>query len=712
MILKWMTLRAFRSFKDETTIHFPSSGLVLIRGKNTTTGESSGTGKSNIFVALAVALGFRPITSDECQSWLTAEPWNITVCFEGRDGKEIVICRGRRNFIKKEDRVVTGAEMMKEFLRKEFGLDTDMVEVLTYRAQDSKSLFLAKNDTEKKDFLCKVLGLDKYERAIKESDEKIKKYVADLDYVTMVAGRHTNRIEQLKESTPKVTIQTTDHLVELEKKLEAEIQIKNQDLATLISTSASATILKIKEKEVEERLKGLTAGLQSEIQALEKRKQDSSEYDLEISKLESDINLMKGTILTTKTQFSAAVEKFEEQRKNLVEGLEEIEDSKETIDLNKNKIARLQSELLTLKEKKCFTCNRSWEDNEEKVESIEEQIAYLNSEQEKNYKIVAFESDRKQVLDHFCSMHPSDDLLKRLEKREIEISTRLEGLISNRKQSVDTRLREILAQQQEKRNSISEMETAMEKNLAPFRQAVVVAEAQISEVKQKISSLTYELSAARTGVTSIEKQNQLTATILETHQKTITTAEAELSAAQADCKKFEDLIDLEEDFEALVGNKGFLNAIFSDVLAEIADQTNPRLAGMANVSHVTLRFLTEIDDGKTVKRAITPMVSVNGNEVLLKATPLSGGMMTSLSQAVDLSLISVIEQRSAISMGWICLDEVFNGQGSITKESCMDGLRQFAQQKLILVVDHSSEFQENFGTFIDVEFTNGVSRVL
>jgi DNA repair exonuclease SbcCD ATPase subunit len=42
----------------------------------------------------------------------------------------------------------------------------------------------------------------------------------------------------------------------------------------------------------------------------------------------------------------------------------------------------------------------------------------------------------------------------------------------------------------------------------------------------------------------------------------------------------------------------------------------------------------------------------------------------------------------------------------------MEILRAFAENKLVLVVDHASEFKSMFTQHVDVEFSNGSSRVV
>jgi DNA repair exonuclease SbcCD ATPase subunit len=57
------------------------------------------------------------------------------------------------------------------------------------------------------------------------------------------------------------------------------------------------------------------------------------------------------------------------------------------------------------------------------------------------------------------------------------------------------------------------------------------------------------------------------------------------------------------------------------------------------------------------------------------------------------------------------LDESFNGQGNVTKEANMEVLREYAQEKLVVVIDHNSEFKEMFTQFIDVVYKDGRSEI-
>jgi DNA repair exonuclease SbcCD ATPase subunit len=156
--------------------------------------------------------------------------------------------------------------------------------------------------------------------------------------------------------------------------------------------------------------------------------------------------------------------------------------------------------------------------------------------------------------------------------------------------------------------------------------------------------------------------------------------------------------------------KGFLGAIFDEVLQEISSETNTVLGALQNTRHVTLNFRSETLTAKgTVKREIKPTVTISGYEAPIKSG-CSGGMYLSVEQAVDLAIATVVTRRTGAIPGWLVLDECFGDQDLRTKESCMEVLKQFAANRQVLVVDHATEFKESFNQFINIEYDHGTGK--
>lgn len=175
-----------------------------------------------------------------------------------------------------------------------------------------------------------------------------------------------------------------------------------------------------------------------------------------------------------------------------------------------------------------------------------------------------------------------------------------------------------------------------------------------------------------------------------------------------DVAKLESQLNAEKDFAAVLGRDGFLGAIFDEVLESISGFANTILASIPNTAHISVHFSTENVNGK---KTITPMFVVNGHETT-RQSGLSGGMGASADLAVDLGVAAVVEQRLGKAPAWICLDETFNGMPRATKEAALEALQKVAQNKLVIVIDHGSEFRELFTKVLTVTCSDGRSSVL
>jgi hypothetical protein len=237
------------------------------------------------------------------------------------------------------------------------------------------------------------------------------------------------------------------------------------------------------------------------------------------------------------------------------------------------------------------------------------------------------------------------------------------------------------------------------------------------EAKQKVLGLATDdrqnalelWGKATTALREAEYRNQTAQRELEAWTKREATAKQEAVEASAKVEATKSALDMEQDFLELL--KSFLTAIFDEVLAEIAWNTNEMMKNVPNVAHVTIGFRSESTTAKgTIRRAIVPYVTIGGVERNPK-TALSGGMSTAVELAVDLAVRKVISARTGVKPGWLVLDECFEGLGIAEKEACMGLLQQAAQDTLILVVDHMTEFKEMFSKRFTVTSVGGRSQI-
>lgn len=163
----------------------PETGLVLIRGKNEATGGSSGAGKTTVLRAIAFALGYCPVPATKLQSWMTKDKLQVEVHLDTAAGP-VVVRRGAVTSVEAGGVVTVGATAVEPVLRKVLGLPPELLEALAYRPQKTPGRFVSMTDSEKKDFLSVLLGLDKLEKLAEETQRTLAALEAeDLKYAAV-----------------------------------------------------------------------------------------------------------------------------------------------------------------------------------------------------------------------------------------------------------------------------------------------------------------------------------------------------------------------------------------------------------------------------------------------------------------------------------------------------------------------------------------------
>ena len=228
----------------------------------------------------------------------------------------------------------------------------------------------------------------------------------------------------------------------------------------------------------------------------------------------------------------------------------------------------------------------------------------------------------------------------------------------------------------------------------------ILAELEILFSKQKY--IEQQIESIHFSVSKIEKHNQ------ELREK-INKLEKSIEEKTMKKKRMVDSLLAEEEFIELIGKNGFLGFIFDEILQEISEETNSFLSQIPNVNFLTIQFVSETFTQKGVsKKNIKPVFFTHGME-LLSWQHFSGGQITSIDLAIDLALNKVISSRIENAPGWLILDEVFEGQDLVTKEACLEIIKEFSKDKLVLVIDHASEFKEMFEKKIVIASKQGRS---
>jgi ABC-type thiamine transport system ATPase subunit len=82
-------------------------------------------------------------------------------------------------------------------------------------------------------------------------------------------------------------------------------------------------------------------------------------------------------------------------------------------------------------------------------------------------------------------------------------------------------------------------------------------------------------------------------------------------------------------------------------------------------------------------------------------------------KAAPEKLAALVAERTGAALGWLLVDEAFDGLDQPSRERCLEMVQAFAQERgvLVLLVTHSCEVQEALSGVISVEVGPEGSRV-
>lgn len=422
----------------------------------------------------------------------------------------------------------------------------------------------------------------------------------------------------------------------------------------------------------------------------------------------------------------------------------------------KQDLARIEQEILTLEGSVCPTCDQQWLDAKQKIVEkradaalIEQQIEGLRNDdlaldglraEREALKFIpnpliaqvqgAIENLNIQIAEERALIQALNQ--KALHEHEMAVqSARAERDAAAAKVKAEmqrlseaanllnaehsARVADARARVADSRRAVTEVEHqrgfACDRVNQEYANKLLAVSGALDRAKTNRNRAELQLHHAKEEVRRVEMQNQFIRKSRDAAEKTLASAHLALESAEAKLVALREDMAAEQDFIRLVGREGFMGSIFDEVLAEISQETNNILGRVANTAHMTLEFRSEVTskDGK-VRKEIKPVVTIGGHESSLKAG-CSGGMYSAVRLAVRIAVRRVISRRTGSFPCWLCLDESFDGLDTPSKEACMEVLSEAAQEDLILVVDHSTEFKALFSQTINLEFAGGVTTL-
>jgi DNA repair exonuclease SbcCD ATPase subunit len=688
--LKTLELAGFRSFKDFTQVTFPESGLTLIQGTNEDTGDSSGSGKSSLVLAIQYLLGGCPFAGTDLKTWGSDTPPTVKATFETPKGT-LEVERAKGLSVRLNGKKVGGsAALAEKELCQIFGMDVTSRSIVTYRGQKKPGFFLSMSDSEKKEFLSSLLSLDKFEKAAETASAECKKYESEK---ILLVDRLSTAVKTAKdwENSMGMDPSNPEQVAFLENK-------KEQILGTV-------NVLENKNLEkyqwVNEKNKRYTESMNVELEVIKRDRQQLLQTRTTPEVAELDAKLAN---CTKKIQIGQAYEAKEQAEhtaalSELQNKLKFLKREKERLPYLTKRKEQIESQLKSMAKDTCPTCQREWAEGRNSKTQKDLNLE-LNTVQ---FDIDNLYNQEKQIeaIESQMAAYPQftpNPMLKKL----MELYEELRKERTSMSAAIEAKIRTALAELDNAEKRIRDKYTKEnEEDLQSAQKILEENKNKINQLKKECIQIEQEIFTIETGTRVWQKQ----------HLQLIEKQNA-VSAAEGALAKIETLLKLEQDFAHMVGNEGFLGAIFEEVLTDIGQTANSIMQRISNVQHVSIRFSSEKETkaGKVYKR-ITPIVSIGGQEVKPEAG-LSGGMYTAVELAVDLAVGDVVSRRKGSFPGWLILDESFEGLGKASKETCLEMLTDFAKDRLILVVDHATELQSAFSQVIRVKLLDGKSSIV
>lgn len=773
-----LNLSNFGPFVGDNTIKFPTNGLLLLKGKIEETGGGSGAGKSFILNAITHTLGYCQFPATQLQSWYSEDPPFSQVLLETQDG--IFNISRKSGLVIKSDSLknVLKGKVAETELDKIFGnLDSKTRALITYRPQKKPGLFLSMDDSKKKEFLTKILELNKYESVKTKAEETLTILNKELEKAVTECQLYDNYHNVALEAFNKnqVDFDKLDTLLynktTLESKLKentailarltnevSQIRCEHQQVLDIALKSIREEIIKVTNRKEPVEVEDLRSEKKKQLERLEKCKKYDSEQKLNIiqernlltQELASIINNLNKNIIQINSDAKIKIEqeknKLNQELSNKInslnsELLQAREDIK-TIGLNKEKIAKLKKEETELLNNRCPTCSQQWADAKKKLEvnkisqeELQDQIRTLyfslTKEPEICNQINSLKEEYKNKLNNIQSLvlKEQEEKIKDVESEKTFITeSKQEEILALKDPEPHPAGEQVKNKIEELSNKIKELELlykqGKESDLAiSFKKEQEYKDKLILEYNERILIKNNESSLIqKNNIELLEKIKQLDLDIQQEKNNrdnykklevALNNAKVELDKAIKNKELLLNKVNLESDIAYLVGYKGFLGAIFSDVLDEIADQTNDILSHVANVRHLTFNFETEKEAVTTgnINSRITPVIFSRGRKISFESG-ISGGMQAAVELAVDLAVSNVVSCRRGTYPGFMILDESLHGLSGVEKSNCIEMLGAACSDKLILIVDHSPEFCSMFNQVVEIIQEDGVSRVL
>jgi DNA repair exonuclease SbcCD ATPase subunit len=695
-------------------LSFPLHGLVGIKGVNRDTGGSSGSGKTSLLLGVTYALGYANFPATQLKTWLNEDPLQVALEILV-DGAVVELKRGKTTSLTEGlEKPIKGATAVEKRLRELLGFSPDLLQALTYRPQGGRSAFLTMDDASKKDFLGTVIPLlERFEQEAESAQSKARDAATLAAQKAQLVSALDSQVALARGDVGDLVLrdlsdlrETWEELATIHNKTVAITEARRGalDVATGEWQKAQDALMAIKPPEV--------AGLETQLAEVAAELPPATPNR---THLEAQVRECAKRLVAVTARDEVRRQEHEARGRAILARVADAEKKISRKNLLLNRAQELDHALAHLRGQSCPTCHRAWD---QANATLAETVAQRAAVEEELEACTAAENARDEALAESATapVFAPDPMAVKL----TELNTRLAGVLATAR-AQDQAARETWEAERAARVSALQTKIQATINAARTAAAEVVNAASAKKFAAQTAldnavanSLSAERQAAAAAsefkMASVENEQRAIAHKAAIQRLDTLVERARLLRAEAD--EAQTIANAEADFAEMVGREGFLGAIFDEILAEIAQEANAILGRVPNTSRVVFRFRSEtVTEKGRVKRSIAPVVAVDGHDEIPYTAALSGGMRSSFELSVDLAIIRVLSRRTSAAPGWLFLDEPFEGLGRVEKEAWVEILKDYAQDRLVFVVDHASETKELFDSMINVSFAGGVTTI-
>lgn len=693
MRLTSLGVEGFRVFAERSEISIPPSGLINIVGDREG-GGSSGSGKTSVLQAINFVLGTSSFAASRQQSWLTKTPIQVDLGLATEDGSErLLLRRGKVTSATVNDVVVAkGSTEYNKWLEEYFGMDSKLLQVLTFRAQRAPALFMGLRPAEKRAFLGAVLGLEKFENLAKAIGEQISGLQKE---EAVKAGVIAQLPKPPPVPAPMRDFAIGDERLDSESWSKRIDQLKacvdearrSRDAAQVLGDTAVKHVAEAR-AEREKALSALRAEKAAVLAAIkppQAPKPDVSLQEERMTKLhEKQQNAMK-LADGLSMQIQETTRLTEEARRRVVRD----EARSET----------LRSQVASLEANRCDTCGQPWHD-QQRLEDLRAELAKTTQLLAQNQDlIVKYQAD---IPGWQAQIQEAKQVAAKMEEGK-------KVCLAEVKKIQEAAVQQAAAETVEYRRAHKEASDHWDARIADHDVALMTrvstAQLRVSEYQEAIGKHSTEGAELLRRIATINDNMEM----MRRHNVFV---EAEVKRHHEFGEKLAKLADELVEIKARLAEKqdlqaavrAFMGAFSEEMLAEIGTEANAMLAALPNVTGVGLRFSTETLTEAGARQEIKVVLTSGKNDDIDGDSQLSGGQMTSVELAVDRAVSKVLRRRHGGQRlpSWLIFDESFNGYDTQTREACLEFLRADVGEGQVFIVDHAAELREAFQSTIRV----------